>query len=141
MEFFKRKQKFFSIENKDTARDFITGLGLICKDGIAQDTLFGFMDNPYLGTKDMFVDLNLNGLVLIWQGNLDGTFRMSTTLSKYKTFNPNEKYGRYTLDFSRGFSPITEEELVDALAAIQDNIKFQLNQEHIKKVNDILNVL
>ena len=139
MGFFKRKQPFFSIENKDAARDFITGLGLICKDGVAKDTLFGFMENPYLGTKDMFVDLN--GLVLIWEGNMDGTFRMSTTLSKYKAYNPNEKHERYTLDFSKGFSPMSEEDVVDALAAIQDNIKFRLNQEYTKELDKILDVL
>lgn len=139
MGFFKRKQPFFSIENKDAARDFITGLGLTCKEGVAKDTLFGFMENSYLGTKDMIVDRN--GLVLIWDGNMDGTFRMSTTISKYKTFNPHETYGRYTLDFSKGFSPMTEDEIVDSLAAIQDNIKFHLNQEHIKELDKILDVL
>jgi hypothetical protein len=139
MGFFKRKERFFSIENIDAARDFITGLGLICKEGIAKDTLFGFMENPYLGTRDMFVDLN--GLVLIWEGNMDGTFRMSTTLSKYKTYNPNEKQERYTLDFSKGFSPMSEDEIVDSLAAIQDNIKFRLNQEYAKELDKILDVL
>lgn len=139
MGFFKRKQPFFSIENIDTARDFITGLGLTCTEGVAKDTLFGFLDNPYLGTKDLFV--NLNGLVLIWEGNMDGTFRMSTTLSKYKTYNPHEKQERYTLDFSKGFSPMSEDEIVDSLAAIQDNIKFRLNQEYTKEVDKILDVL
>lgn len=139
MGFFKRKERFFSIKNIDAARDFITGLGLICKEGIAKDTLFGFMENPYLGTRDMFVDLN--GLVLIWEGNMDGTFRMSTTLSKYKTYNPNEKQERYTLDFSKGFSPMSEDEIVDSLAAIQDNIKFRLNQEYAKELDKILDVL
>jgi len=139
MGFFKRKERFFSIKNIDAARDFITGLGLICKEGIAKDTLFGFMENPYLGTRDMFVDLN--GLVLIWEGNMDGTFRMSTTLSKYKTYNPNEKQERYTLDFSQGFSPMSEDEIVDSLAAIQDNIKFRLNQEYTKELDKILDVL
>ena len=139
MGFFKRKQPFFSIENKDAARDFITGLGLTCTEGVAKDTLFGFMENPYLGTTDLFV--NLNGLVLIWDSNMDGTFRMSTTLSKYKTYNPNEKQERYTLDFSKGFSPMSEDEIVDSLAAIQDNIKYRLNQEHIKELDKILDVL
>ena len=139
MGFFKRKERFFSIKNIDATRDFITGLGLICKEGIAKDTLFGFMENPYLGTRDMFVDLN--GLVLIWEGNMDGTFRMSTTLSKYKTYNPNEKQERYTLDFSKGFSPMSEDEIVDSLAAIQDNIKFRLNQEYAKELDKILDVL
>ena len=139
MGFFKRRQPFFSIENKDAARDFITGLGLTCTEGVAKDTLFGFLDNPYLGTKDLFV--NLNGLVLIWEGNMDGTFRMSTTLSKYKTYNPHEKQERYTLDFSKGFSPMSEDEIVDSLAAIQDNIKFRLNQEYTKEVDKILDVL
>lgn len=139
MGFFKRKQPFFSIENIDAARDFITGLGLTCTEGVAQDTLFGFLDNPYLGTKDLFV--NLNGLVLIWEGNMDGTFRMSTTLSKYKTYNPHEKQERYTLDFSKGFSPMSEDEIVDSLAAIQDNIKFRLNKEYAKEVDKILDVL
>lgn len=139
MGFFKRKQPFFSIENKDAARDFITGLGLTCTEGVAKDTLFGFMENPYLGTTDLFV--NLNGLVLIWDSNMDGTFRMSTTLSKYKTYNPNEKQERYTLDFSKGFSPMSEDEIVDSLAAIQDNIKYRLNEEHTKEINKILDVL
>ena len=139
MGFFKRKQPFFSIENKDAARDFITGLGLTCTEGVAKDTLFGFMENPYLGTTNLFV--NLNGLVLIWDSNMDGTFRMSTTLSKYKTYNPNEKQERYTLDFSKGFSPMSEDEIVDSLAAIQDNIKYRLNQEHIKELDKILDVL
>lgn len=139
MGFFKRKQPFFSIENKDQARDFITGLGLTCTEGVAVDTLFGFLDNPYLGTKDLFV--NLNGLVLIWEGNMDGTFRMSTTLSKYKTYNPHEKQERYTLDFSKGFSPMSEDEIVDSLAAVQDNIKYRLNEEYTKEINKILDVL
>lgn len=139
MGFFKRKQPFFSIENIDAARDFITGLGLTCTEGVAKDTLFGFLDNPYLGTKDLFV--NLNGLVLIWEGNMDGTFRMSTTLSKYKTYNPHEKQERYTLDFSKGFSPMSEDEIIDSLATIQDNIKFRLNQEYTKEVDKILDVL
>ena len=131
--------KNFGIRNKDEARKFITSLGLLCTDGVNDNTLYGFMNNPYLGTRDIFI--NENGLVLIWDSLTDGTFRVSTTIHENKAFDIKDHTYKYVIDFRRGFSPKTKEDLIDALNAIQDNLKYRIQKEYNEQIDEILEVL
>lgn len=131
--------KNFGIRNKDEARKFITSLGLLCTDGVNDNTLYGFMNNPYLGTKDLFI--NESGLVLIWDSLTDGTFRISTTIDNHKTLDLKGHTYKFVIDFRKGFSPKTKEDLIDALDAIQDNLKYRIQKEYNENIEKILEVL
>lgn len=131
--------KNFGIRNKDEARKFITSLGLLCTDGVNGNTLYGFMNNPYLGTRDLFI--NESGLVLIWDSLTDGTFRISTTLNNHKVLDLKTHTYKYVIDFRKGFSPESKEELIDALDAIQDNLKYRIQKEYNENIEKILEVL
>lgn len=131
--------KNFGIRNKDEARKFITGLGLLCTDGVNENTLYGFMSNPYLGTSNLFI--SESGLVLIWDSLTDGTFRISTTLSNRKVLDLKDHIYKYVVDFKKGFSPESKEDLIDALGAIQDNLKYRIQKEYNENIDKILEVL